>query len=166
MAYVATLGLPSLLFSSVCQLHFSSLKWEVIAAVLSAKVVLILLGCAVSWASTRSTDGTGFAYTLGGATALMATMSDDMGIGLPVFLSFWSDSPAQERGEVILHLIILSALQSAVINPVSFLLLGLGRARKSAKSFLKRPMAAPARSMSVRTSGPCSSKSSRASGRT
>ena len=129
MAFVATIGLPALLFSSICQLKIAALKWEVIAAIIGAKLVLIGLGAAFSWAATRSTDRTGFAYTLGGTTALMATMSDDMGIGLPIFLSFMKDTEDQERYGRVLHLIVLSALQSGVVNPIAFVMLGLGRAR-------------------------------------
>ena len=123
MAFVATIGLPSLLFSSICQLRITWVQWEVIAAILLAKLLLIALGCAFSWAATRRDDSTGFAYTLGGATALLATMSDDMGIGYPVFMSFMKDTSDEKRFARILHLIILSSLQSAVVNPLVFLLL-------------------------------------------
>lgn len=168
MAYVSTIGLPALLFTSICQLQITLVKWEVIFAIMLAKLLLIAVGGAFSWAATRRDDVTGFAYTLGGATALLATMSDDMGIGFPILLSFSQVSSmaelllarslltrsfypsdactafhpraclsarrAQDMGDQqrygrLLHLIILSALQSALINPLAFLLLGLGRAR-------------------------------------
>ena len=87
MAYVSTIGLPALLFTSICQLQITLVKWEVIFAIMLAKLLLIAVGGAFSWAATRRDDVTGFAYTLGGATALLATMSDDMGIGFPILLS-------------------------------------------------------------------------------
>ena len=103
---------------------FDSVDWHIVGAVLVAKALLVLLSIGFAWLTTRSQDGTGFAYTLGGVTVLLSTMSDDMGIGLPVFTAFLT----QEDDGPIIHLIILSALQSAVLNPIAFVLLGLGRA--------------------------------------
>lgn len=127
MAFVATISLPSLLFSSICRLSFEFVQSEVIFAVILAKLALVILGLALAWLTTQRTDDTGFAYTLGGSAALLATMSDDLGIGLPMFLAFFPVGKVQDG--VVLHLIILSALQSAVVNPLAFVLLGLGRAR-------------------------------------
>jgi hypothetical protein len=113
MAFVATIGLPSLLFTSVCRLDVAHFRWEVVAAVLAAKLILLGIGFAFSIVATRRNDNTGFAYTLGGTIALMATMSDDMGIGFPVLLSQANDVDERTRLDGrILHLVILSALRA------------------------------------------------------
>ncbi len=57
---------------------------------------------------------------LGVIIALLSTM----GIGLPVFSAFLTD----QKELAVMHLIFLSALQSAVLNPLAFVLLGMGRA--------------------------------------
>ena len=91
-AYVATIGLPSLLFDSIAKLSLSDVDWPLVGAVLAAKLILAVLGAAFAWLTTRRADGTGFAYTLGGVITLLSTMSDDMGIGLPVFSAFLTES--------------------------------------------------------------------------
>ena len=44
MAFVAVIGLPSLLFSSTCRLSFDHIQWEVIGAIVLAKLTLIVFG--------------------------------------------------------------------------------------------------------------------------
>ena len=124
-AYVATVGLPSMLFGNIAKLSMSDVDWYLVGSVVAAKLILVVLGSAFAWLTTRREDGTGFAFTLGGVTTLLSTMSDDMGIGLPVFSAFLADD---DRDSAFMHLIILSAVQSAVLNPIAFVLLGLGRA--------------------------------------
>ena len=41
MAFVATIGLPSLLFTSICRLDVGFFRWEVVTAVLLAKLLLL-----------------------------------------------------------------------------------------------------------------------------
>lgn len=125
-AYVATIGLPSVLFKSVAQLSFSKVHWPLVCSILLSKALLAILGVSLATLLTRSSDGTGFAFTLGGVVMLLSTMSDDVGIGIPVIQAFFGEKSAEV---VALHLVILSALQSCLLNPFVFTLLGLGRAR-------------------------------------
>ena len=90
-AYVATIGLPSLLFDSIARLSFDNVDWHLVTSVLIAKMALVVLSIALAWLTTRRADGTGFAFTLGGVISLLSTMSDDIGIGLPVFSAFIED---------------------------------------------------------------------------
>ena len=90
-AYVATIGLPSLLFDSIARLSFDNVDWHLVTSVLIAKMALVVLSSALVWLTTRRADGTGFAFTLGGVISLLSTMSDDIGIGLPVFSAFIED---------------------------------------------------------------------------
>ena len=95
-AYVATIGLPSVLFDNIARLSFDGVDWKVVGAVVGAKMILVVLGVVLAWLTTRRADGTGFAYTLGGVNALLSTMSDDMGIGMPVFAAlFLTDGACQ-----------------------------------------------------------------------
>ena len=128
MAFVAVIGLPSLLFSSTCRMSFDNIQWDVIVAVILAKLTLVALGSTIAWLSTRRGDGTGYAWTLGGTMALMSTMSDDMGTGLPIFLAFFKENH-QALDFAVINLVILSGLQSALVNPVIFFILGIGRAQ-------------------------------------
>ena len=92
-AYVATIGLPSVLFDTIAHLSFDSVNWYVVFGRASAKLLLVLLSISLAWLTTRRADGTGFAYTLGGVNALLSTMSDDMGIGMPIFAALFSAGP-------------------------------------------------------------------------
>lgn len=124
-AYVYSIGLPSLLFSQIAtRLSFDEIDFVMVISILISKLLVAAFGVTLAHLVTREADGTGFAATLGGITVLLSTMSDDMGIGLPVFSAFFTSRPAW----VTLHLIVLSALQSLLINPIVFVLLGVGRA--------------------------------------
>ena len=64
-AYVYTIGLPALLFSSIAtQLTFSDIDIVLVSSILIAKFVLTALGIAVAQLATREGDGTGFAARL------------------------------------------------------------------------------------------------------
>ena len=83
-AYVYTIGLPSLLFSQVARLDFSHVNVPMVTSIMISKLLLVALGIGLARLATRRADGTGFASTLGGIIVLLSTMSDDMGIGMPV----------------------------------------------------------------------------------
>ena len=125
-AFVYTIGLPSLLFSQIAtELSFDDINVILVVSILVAKLMVAALGVTLAHLVTREADGTGFAATLGGIVALLSTMSDDMATGLPIFAAFFSSRPMW----VTLHLIVLSALQSMIVNPLVFVLLGVGRAK-------------------------------------
>ena len=125
-AFVYSIGLPSLLFSQIAtELSFDDINVILVVSILVAKLMVAALGVTLAHLVTREADGTGFAATLGGIIALLSTMSDDMATGLPIFAAFFSSRPMW----VTLHLIVLSALQSMIVNPLVFVLLGVGRAK-------------------------------------
>ncbi|KOO33749.1 integral membrane protein [Chrysochromulina tobinii] len=125
-AFVYTIGLPSLLFSQIAtELSFDDINVILVVSILVAKLMVAALGVTLAHLVTREADGTGFAATLGGIVALLSTMSDDMATGMPIFAAFFSSRPMW----VTLHLIVLSALQSMIVNPLVFVLLGVGRAK-------------------------------------
>ena len=89
----------ALLFENFARVSFGNVDWRLVISVLLAKLLLVVLGVGFSWLITRRADGTGFAYTLGGVFALLSTMSDDMGIGLPIFSAFIT----KNRDQAIMH---------------------------------------------------------------
>ena len=113
-AYVATIGLPSVLFDTIAHLSFDSVNWYVVFAVVSAKLLLVLLSISLAWLTTRRADGTGFAYTLGGVNALLSTMSDDMGIGMPIFAALFSAGPGVCRTHLFYSPLSLNATRACL----------------------------------------------------
>ena len=73
--------------SRVARLRLGQLNIPLVMAIMCSKVLLILFDIALAFLVTRRTDGTGFMFTLGGITSLLTTMSDDMGVGLPLFVA-------------------------------------------------------------------------------
>ena len=55
-AYVATIGLPSVLFDTIAHLSFDSVNWYVVFAVVSAKLLLVLLSISLAWLTTRRAE--------------------------------------------------------------------------------------------------------------
>lgn len=125
--YVYNVGLPAVLFQSVATLDLDEMAIQIVCGVLLAKVVLVCLARGLAHLLTRSDDGTGAADTLGGLAALLCTMSDDLGVGVPLFSAFFPSN-----SHAVSHLFVLSALQSIVINPIAFVFLGVGRASSGA----------------------------------
>ena len=87
-------------------------------AIILAKVVVFALSSALGIALTKSSDAPGMALSRAGLFALCSTMSDDIGLGLPLLSALFSPEYAS-------LLFILSALQASAFNTVGFVLLGL-----------------------------------------
>ncbi|KAL1500580.1 hypothetical protein AB1Y20_013235 [Prymnesium parvum] len=125
--FVYNVALPATLFKSVAQLALDQMAIQIVVGVVLAKIILVLFARALALAITRRGDTTGAADTLGGLIALMVSMSDDVGLGVPLFGAFFP-----ENRHAVAHLFVLSALQSILINPLGpFLMLGIGQAKAS-----------------------------------
>ena len=125
--YVYNVGLPAVLFNSVAVLDMDEMAIQIVAGVMLAKLVLVVLARSFAHLITRRDDDTGAADTLGGLVVLLCTMSDDLGVGVPLFAAFFP-----KNLHAVGHLFILSALQSIFISPIAFVFLGVGVASSQA----------------------------------
>ena len=70
--------------------RFKNASLQLIGTVMLAKALIMVLGAVFAHVVTRRADGTGFEHTLGGVILILSTMSDDIGIGLPVLPAYCS----------------------------------------------------------------------------
>ena len=128
--YVGMIALPALLFRSVATLDLSTIEPVLVGSVLLAKMVVVAVAVGIGRLYTKASEPPGSAIALCGLMALATTSSDDIGLGLPVMQAL---SPAGSPGARLVPLLfVLSALQSLIISPLCYLMLGVGSARVEA----------------------------------
>jgi hypothetical protein len=123
-AFVGKVAFPALLFHAIATIDLGTIKsaWALVVAVLLGKAVVWVLGYWLGRLLTTAEEGPGAGKLRGALYALFVTMSDDVGIGYPIFSVLFP--PALYK-----LLFLLSALQSLVINPVAYVFLGVGVAK-------------------------------------
>ena len=121
--YVGLIGFPCVLFTAIVTLDASAPGIVAVAlATLLAKSIVFGLGFALGACSTPAGDGAGAGYTRGALVGCYATNSDDVGLGYPI-LKILFPSHA-----VLCY--ILAAMQALILNPLAFVLLGVGAAKR------------------------------------
>ena len=111
--FVRCFALPALLFQGIATLDTADIEAPLIATVVLAKAILMLVACALAWLREHSLGGVG-------TMALCSTMSDDIGLGVPLLSGVFG--PGRVK-----MLYILSAIQALLFNPIAYVLLALGK---------------------------------------
>ena len=128
--YLGMIALPALLFRSVATLDLSTADPALIGSIFLAKVIVVAIAVTIGRLYTKASEPPGSAVTLCGLMALAATMSDDIGLGLPVMQAL--TPPGSSGAQLVPLLFVLSAMQGLVFNPTCFVMLGIGAARVEA----------------------------------
>ncbi len=123
-AFIGLVGLPALLLRAVAGLDFYVVDLYVCAAVVAGKLLLILASALLA-AATAPSSKPGVTALRAGVLALTTTNSDDLGLGLPVLSAIFPS-------ELVGMAYVLNALQTMLFNPIIFVLLGVGAARRDA----------------------------------
>lgn len=121
-AFAGLVSLPALLFKAVATLDFTRVDGTLVVALTAGKLILILISAHVGQI-THSREGPGAAELAGGCFGLLTTNSDDLGLGLPVLGAIFPP-------DLVSMCFVLNALQSMLLNPLIFVLFGVGRARR------------------------------------
>ena len=122
---VGLIAFPAVLFRAIATIDTSLISGPtsllpLVFAALIAKVVIFVLSFAFGVLTARRA-APGAAMARGALLAIFATQSDDIGLGYPVLKAiFKAEAPI---------LFVLSALQSLVLNPAAYVLLGFAKAR-------------------------------------
>ena len=122
-AFSGLVSLPALLFRAVAVLDFSTVPVDIVAALFVGKVLMLILSVTIGKITASSEPGN--VELVGGVFALLITNSDDLGLGLPVMTAIFP--PA-----MVNMCFVLATLQTSIINPIIFILLGVGMARRDA----------------------------------
>ena len=121
---VGLIAFPAVLFRAIATIDTSLISGPtsllpLVFAALIAKVVIFVLSFAFGVLTARRA-APGAAMARGALLAIFATQSDDIGLGYPVLKAiFKAEAPI---------LFVLSALQSLVLNPAAYVLLGFAKA--------------------------------------
>ena len=127
-AFLSTIALPALLFRATATLDFGDADVAVLSACVLGKLVLFAISVGLARLTTKKTEGQGHARLMGGLFALLSTLSDDLGFGLPIFTALFP--PGSDGARLVPLLFILSALQNLLFNPMAYTLLGMGLMQK------------------------------------
>jgi len=124
-AFVGTLALPALLFSSIAILQWDAVDWTIVAAVMLAKALTLACCVGVGVLITPRPANAGAEILNGAVLALLAVSSDDLGLGLPVMSALYG------RGSrYVSQLFVIVPLHNLLVNPALLSLLALGCAQR------------------------------------
>ncbi|XP_063975781.1 lysosomal cholesterol signaling protein [Diachasmimorpha longicaudata] len=118
--FVGTFALPSLIFSSLARLDFSVVNWNFLLAVMIAKGCVFLVVLLVSLITTKPMNP-GRAAVF----AIFTTQSNDFAIGYPMIDALYSLT----HPEYSAYLYLMAPISLAVLNPIGFVLLEIGKQR-------------------------------------
>ncbi|XP_053981546.1 integral membrane protein GPR155 [Hylaeus volcanicus] len=118
--FVGTFALPCLIFMSLAKLDFTLVNWKFLLAVLLAKSSIFFLVLGVSLVIKRPSNP--------GCAALFAiftTQSNDFAIGYPMIAAIYGKT----HPEYSAYLYLMAPISLAILNPIGFVLLEIGKRR-------------------------------------
>lgn len=118
--FVGTFALPSLIFLSLAKLDFSLVNWKFLLSVLLAKGCVFFVVIILSMLITRPTNAGRAALF-----AIFATQSNDFAIGYPMIDALYSST----HPEYASYLYLMAPISLAILNPIGFVLLEIGKRR-------------------------------------
>ncbi|XP_034949435.1 integral membrane protein GPR155 [Chelonus insularis] len=122
--FVGTFALPSLIFLSLAKLDFSLVNWKFLLAVFLAKACVFIVVLGVSLMVTRPVHPGRAALF-----AIFATQSNDFAIGYPMIDALYGDT----HPEYAAYLYLMAPISLAILNPIGFVLLEIGKRRTGAE---------------------------------
>ncbi|XP_076647904.1 integral membrane protein GPR155 homolog anchor [Halictus rubicundus] len=126
--FVGTFALPSLIFTSLAKLDFSLVNWKFLLAVLLAKSCIFFIVLGVSLVIKRPSNP--------GCAALFAiftTQSNDFAIGYPMIAALYG----KVHPEYAAYLYLMAPISLAILNPIGFVLLEIGKRQNEDHSSYK-----------------------------
>jgi hypothetical protein len=110
--FVRCFALPALLFQGIATLNMADLNAPLLCVVIIAKGCIFLATAGIGYLWQGNLRGSGI-------FALASTMSDDLGLGVPLLSPLFGEAHTK-------MLYILAAIQAIVFNPIAYVLLALG----------------------------------------
>ncbi|XP_011168047.1 integral membrane protein GPR155 [Solenopsis invicta] len=118
--FVGTFALPSLIFMSLAKLDFTLVNWKFLLAVLLAKSCVFVIVLVVSLIIKKpSNPGRAALF------AIFTTQSNDFAIGYPMIYALYGKT----HPEYAAYLYLMAPISLAILNPIGFILLEIGKRR-------------------------------------
>ncbi|XP_012533910.1 integral membrane protein GPR155 [Monomorium pharaonis] len=118
--FVGTFALPSLIFMSLAKLDFTLVNWKFLLAILLAKSCVFVSVLVVSLVIKKpSNPGRAALF------AIFTTQSNDFAIGYPMIHALYGKT----HPEFTAYLYLMAPISLAILNPIGFILLEIGKRR-------------------------------------
>ncbi|XP_028148362.2 integral membrane protein GPR155 [Diabrotica virgifera virgifera] len=119
--FIGTFSLPSLIFMSLAEVELSQVNWIFLLSILIAKSIVFFSVIIVTLLVGRP-------LKLGraGIFAIFCTQSNDFAIGYPIVAALYK----QTHPEYATYLYLMAPISLAILNPISFILMEIGKRRR------------------------------------
>ncbi|KAF5272061.1 hypothetical protein FQR65_LT05043 [Abscondita terminalis] len=125
--FIGTFSLPSLIFMSLAKLDLSSVNWMFLMSILIAKSIVFFAVILISLLVGRPVK-----LGRAGIFAIFCTQSNDFAIGYPIVAALYKDS----HPEYASYLYLMAPISLAILNPIGFVLMEIGKQRARNESLL------------------------------
>lgn len=123
--FVGTFALPSLIFTSLVALDWSTVNWLFLLAILISKCIVFFAVGIVSLLMTRPLD-----FGRAGILSIFCTQSNDFAIGFPIVTALYH----RAHPEYASYLYLMAPLSLAILNPIGYIFLELSSVKKTSSS--------------------------------
>ena len=130
--FVGVFSLPALIFVSLCQLDFHSVNWVFLASIALAKSIIFFLVLLVGLFIHRPLD-----LSRPALYAIFCTQSNDFALGFPVLNAIYGES----HPEYPQYLYLLAPVSLAVLNPIGFVMMEIGKMGESSSQMSRSKIA-------------------------
>ncbi|KAK9745312.1 Membrane transport protein [Popillia japonica] len=120
--FVGNFALPSLIFMSLAELDLSSVNWLFLLSILIAKSLVFFTVIIVTLLVGRPVN-----LGRAGIFAIFCTQSNDFAIGYPIVVALYKNT----HPEYASYLYLMAPISLAILNPISFVLMEIGRRRSN-----------------------------------
>ncbi|XP_019875971.2 integral membrane protein GPR155 isoform X2 [Aethina tumida] len=120
--FVGTFSLPSLIFMSLAKLELTSVNWLFLLSILISKSIVFVSVIALTLLVARP-----FNLSRAGIFAIFCTQSNDFAIGNPIVAALYKNT----HPEYATYLYLMAPISLAILNPISFILMEIGKRRSS-----------------------------------
>lgn len=127
--FVGTFALPSLIFMSLAELDLVAVNWTFLLAILIAKAAVFACVIIVVVLIRRPVN-----LGRAGIFAIFCTQSNDFAIGYPIVAALYADT----HPEYASYLYLMAPISLALLNPISFVLIEIGRRRGDGEQSLSQ----------------------------
>ncbi|CAH1118670.1 unnamed protein product [Phaedon cochleariae] len=125
--FVGTFALPSLIFMSLAELELDQVNWLFLLSILIAKSIVFFTVIIVSLLVGRPLK-----FGRAGIFAIFCTQSNDFAIGYPIVVALYKTT----HPEYATYLYLMAPISLAILNPISFILMEIGKHRQPESSQL------------------------------
>lgn len=122
--YVGTFALPAIIFTSLINLHWDTVNWLFLLAILISKCVVFFAVGIVSLLLSKPLD-----FGKAAILAIFCTQSNDFAIGAPIINALYD----KNHKEYEAYLFLMAPLSLAILNPIGYVLLEWSNVRKNTK---------------------------------